>query len=90
VVKIDAKDLPYITIADSEQESEIGDTCAWRLEIRFGIGQNRDDGYRQRDRRANVGIGLTVFYEGLHPRRRRRSTRAISGRALWWNAGRAG
>jgi len=52
VVKIDAKDLPYITIADSDK-IEIGDLCL-AIGNPFGIGQTVTMGIISATGRANV------------------------------------
>ena len=46
VLKIDAKDLPAITLADSDQ-LEVGDIVL-AIGNPFGVGPDRDDGHRQR------------------------------------------
>lgn len=55
VVKIDAKDLPYITIADSDK-IEVGDICL-AVGNPFGIGQTVTMGIVSAKGRGGIGVG---------------------------------
>jgi serine protease Do len=55
VVKIDAKDLPFVTISDSDK-LEVGDLCL-AIGNPFGIGQTVTMGIISATGRANVGVG---------------------------------
>jgi serine protease Do len=55
VVKIDAKDLPFITIADSDK-IEVGDLCL-AIGNPFGIGQTVTMGIVSATGRGSVGVG---------------------------------
>ena len=57
VLKIDAKDLPFVTIADSDR-IEVGDVCL-AIGNPFGIGQTVTMGIISATGRNNVGIGNT-------------------------------
>jgi serine protease Do len=55
VLKIDAKNLPYVTIADSDK-IEVGDVCL-AIGNPFGIGQTVTKGIVSAMGRGNVGVG---------------------------------
>ncbi len=57
VVKIDAKDLPYMTLADSDK-IEVGDLCL-AIGNPFGIGQTVTMGIISATGRNNVAVGET-------------------------------
>ena len=61
VVKIDAKDLPFITITDSDK-IEVGDVCL-AIGNPFGIGQTVTMGIVSAKGRGNVGVGDPQGYE---------------------------
>ncbi len=55
MVKIDAKNLPFVTIADSDK-IEVGDLCL-AIGNPFGIGQTVTMGIVSAKGRGNVGMG---------------------------------
>jgi serine protease Do len=61
VVKIDGKDLPFVTLADSDK-LEVGDLCL-AIGNPFGIGQTVTMGIISATGRANVGVGDPQGYE---------------------------
>jgi serine protease Do len=61
VVKIDAKDLPFMTIADSDK-LEIGDLCL-AIGNPFGIGQTVTMGMVSAKGRGNMGVDYEDFIQ---------------------------
>ncbi len=75
VLKIDAENLPSITIAD-KNPLNVGDVVL-AIGNPFGIGTHGDDGHRQRARTSVEQIGV----RGFHPDRRGDQPRQLRRRA---------
>ena len=59
VIKIDGKDLPFITLADSDK-TEVGDVCL-AIGNPFGIGQTVTKGIVSAMGRSSIGVGTDDY-----------------------------